>query len=79
VPARPDVHVAAPLPSSPLHLWASDDNEDRALAETRLEESFGCRRRPGLRAQGTLGDADPVQAVADTVFEFAADETAALA
>jgi hypothetical protein len=69
-----EVHVVAPVLSSPLHLWTSDDSEDRALAEARLEESIGCLRKHGLRAQGTLGDADPMQAIADTLFGFPADE-----
>lgn len=69
-----DVHVVAPALSSLLHRWTSDDSEDRALAEERLEASIGCLRRHGLRAHGTLGDADPVQAIADALFEFPADE-----
>lgn len=69
-----DVLVVAPVLGSPLHRWASDDAEDRALAEERLEESIGCLRRHGLRAHGTLGDADPVQAVADALYRFPAEE-----
>ena len=65
-----DVLVVAPVLSSPLHRWTSDDSEDRALAEERLEASIGCLRRHGLRAHGTLGDADPVQAIADALFGF---------
>lgn len=69
-----DVHVVAPVLSSSLHRWTSDDSEDRALAQERLEASIGCLRRHGLRAHGTLGDADPVQAIADALFGFPADE-----
>ena len=66
--------VVAPVLGSPLHRWTSDDAEDRAHAEERLEESISCLRKHGLRAHGTLGDADPVQAVADALYEFSADE-----
>jgi GABA permease len=69
-----DVLVVAPVLDSPLHRWTSDDAEDRALAEERLEESIGCLRKHGLRAHGMLGDADPVQAVADALYQFPAEE-----
>jgi GABA permease len=72
--AGAEVHVVAPVLSSPLHRWTSDDAEDQALAEARLEESIGCLRRHGLRVRGTLGDAHPVQAIADALFGFPADE-----
>ena len=72
--AGAEVLVVAPVLSSPLHRWTSDDAQDRALAEARLEESIGCLRRHGLRVRGRLGDADPVEAIADALFEFTADE-----
>lgn len=72
--AGAEVQVVAPVLSSPLHQWTSDEAEDRRLAEARLEESIGCLRGHGLHVRGTLGDTDPVQAIADTLFEFPADE-----
>jgi hypothetical protein len=69
-----DVLVVAPVLGSPLHRWTSDDTEDRALAEARLEQSISCLRKHGLQAHGTLGDADPVQAVEDALYGFSADE-----
>ena len=69
-----DVLVVAPVLSSLLHRWTSDDAEDRALAEERLDASIGCLRKHGLRAHGTLGDGDPVQAIADALHDFPADE-----
>jgi hypothetical protein len=69
-----DVLVVAPVVGSPLHRWTSDDSDERALAEERLEESIGCLRKHGLHAHGTLGDADPVQAVADALHQFDAEE-----
>ena len=72
--AGAEVQVVAPVLSSPLHWWTSDEVEDRALAEARLEESIGCLRRHGLRVRGRLGDADPVEAIVDALFGFPADE-----
>jgi hypothetical protein len=72
--AGAEVLVVAPVLSSPLHRWASDYDEDRELAQARLDESIGCLRRDGLRVRGTLGDADAVQAIADALFGFPAEE-----
>ena len=69
-----DVFVVAPVLGSPSHRWTSDDGDDRALAEERLQQSIGCLRKHGLRAHGTLGDSDPVQAVADALHQFPAEE-----
>jgi GABA permease len=72
--AGAEVLVVAPVVGSPLHRWTSDEAEERALAETRLEESLGWLRKHGLRVRGRLGDGDPVQAVADALYAFPADE-----
>jgi GABA permease len=72
--AEPEVLVVASVMSSWSHRWTSDDAEDRERAEARLEESIACLRGNGLRVQGTLGDADPVQAIADALFAFPAEE-----
>jgi GABA permease len=69
-----DVLVVAPVLGSSSHRWTSDERDERALADERLQESIGCLRKHGLRAHGTLGDADPVQAVADALHQFAAEE-----
>jgi hypothetical protein len=69
-----DVLVVAPVSSSPVHRWTSDDAEDRAFAEARLDESVSCLREHGLHAHGTVGDADPVQAVEDALHGFPAEE-----
>lgn len=69
-----EVQVVVPVRSSLLHRWTSNDVEDRALAEARLEESIGCLRRHGLHVRGALRDADPVQAIADALFGVPADE-----
>jgi hypothetical protein len=72
--AATEVLVVAPVLSSPLHRWTSDEAEDRELAEARLAESLGCLRSSGLRVRGVLGDADPVRAIADALVEFPAEE-----
>jgi hypothetical protein len=72
--AGAEVLVVAPVLSSPLHRWTSDEADDRELAEARLKESLGCLRRSGLRVRGTVGDADPVQAIADVLVGFPAEE-----
>lgn len=69
-----DVLVVAPVLGTPLHQWISDETEDRALAEQRLEASVSCLRKHRLRAHGTLGDEDPVQAIADALSGFPAEE-----
>ena len=69
-----DVLVVAPVLASPLHQWISDDADSRTFAEERLQESVRCLRKHGLRAHGTLGDADPVQAVEDALQGFDAEE-----
>jgi len=69
-----EVLVVAPVLSSGSHRWTSDDVEDRERAETRLEESIACLHANGVHVHGTLGDAEPVQAIADALFAFAADE-----
>ena len=43
-------------------------------AKERLEASISCLRKHGLRAHGMLGDADPVQAIADVMYAFPAEE-----
>jgi hypothetical protein len=72
--AGAEVLVVAPAVSSPVHRWISDEAEDRGLAEARLDESLGCLRRSGLRVRGRVGDADPVQAIADALVGFPAEE-----
>jgi hypothetical protein len=72
--AGAEMLVVAPVLSSPLHRWASDYDEDREFAQARLDESIGCLCRSGLRVRGALGDADPVQAMADALVGFPAEE-----
>jgi hypothetical protein len=74
--ARPagTVLVVAPALNSRLRHWASDETIARENAEARLAQ---CLRRlddAGVEASGAVGDADPLQAIADALRTFPADE-----
>ena len=69
-----DVLVVAPVGNEPSHPWITDDAEDDARAEVRLQSSISCLRKHGLHVHGTLGDADPVQAIDDALYRFPAEE-----
>ena len=68
------VLVVAPALNSRLRRWTSDEDGARAAAEARLNRCLGRLREQGVRAEGVVGDADPLQAVADTLPAFPADE-----
>jgi nucleotide-binding universal stress UspA family protein len=69
-----DVLVVAPAVNSRLRRWLSDDDGARRTAEERLAACVDRLERAGVRASGRVGDADPVQAIADALPTFAADE-----
>jgi hypothetical protein len=71
--AGAEVLVVAPIRSA-RHGWTSDDAEDRQVAASRLEESVACLRRSGLSVRGLVGDGDAVQATADALLQFPAEE-----
>jgi len=62
--------VVAPALNSRLRRWISDA---RRAAEDRLAGYLARLERAGVRASGRIGDADAVQAIADTLPTFAAD------
>jgi len=68
------VLVVAPALNSRLRRWTSDEDGARAAAEARLHRCLARLRAHGVRAEGVIGDADPLQAVADTLPAFPADE-----
>ena len=71
----PDVLVIAPaLTRGRLQYWANDFGAAEAEAEERLRYALACLSDRGLQAQGRLGDPNPVQAIADALHEFPADE-----
>jgi hypothetical protein len=69
-----EVFVVAPALNSRLRHWLSDDGGVRRVAGERLAACLDRLQRTGLRATGCVGDADPLQAAADTLPTFAADE-----
>ena len=72
---RLEVLVVSPsLPASRLQLIASDTDAARHQAQERLERSLAALGRAGIAATGVRGDEDPVQAAADALHGFPADE-----
>ncbi len=68
------VHVVCPALNSPLRHWVSDEDDARAAATDRLEQSLASMRAAGLDATGEIGDGDPIQAIADALRTFGPDE-----
>jgi GABA permease len=68
------VLVVCPALNSPLRHWVSDEDDARAKARSRLDESLGSMRATGLEAEGEIGDGDPIQAIEDAVRTFRPDE-----
>ena len=68
------VLVVCPALNSPLRHWASDEDDARAAAQGRLENSLVSMRAAGLEAQGEIGDGDPLQAIEDALRTFRPDE-----
>ena len=71
---REQVLVVTPALNSPLRHLASDDGQARAEAHERLERSLQRLRELGIEARGEVGDAEPLQAMADALRTFGADE-----
>jgi len=69
-----NVLVVAPALNSRLHRWLSDEDGARRQAAERLSAWVSRLQQNGTRVQGTVGDSDPLQAIADALPTFAADE-----
>jgi hypothetical protein len=69
-----DVLVVAPALSSHVRYWTSDIDSARAAAQERLDSSLETLRAAGVRAEGEVGDSDPLQAIEDALRTFGADE-----
>jgi len=70
----PEVLVLAPATNAPLAQWLSDLEEARFDAQRRLALSLGTLAAAGIEATGSVGDADPVQAVEDELRSYPARE-----
>jgi GABA permease len=68
------VLVVSPALNSPLRHWVSDEDEARAAATARLDQSLASMRAVGIEASGEIGDGDPIQAIEDALRTFRPDE-----
>ncbi len=72
--AHAEVLVVAPALNSWLRHWLSDEDPARRRAKERLAFVVGELQRAVVHVEGRIGDADPLQAVADALPTFQADE-----
>jgi GABA permease len=73
-PGAVRVLLVAPALNSRFRHWLSDEDEARRAAEERLRHSIDCLDEAEIRADGVVGDADPLQAIDDALRVFRADE-----
>lgn len=66
--------VIAPAHGTAATQWYVDEDAARAEATHRLRTCLSCLVRDGIRVRGELSDPDPIQAIADALHEFPADE-----
>ena len=69
-----DVVVVAPALNTRLRHWLSDEDPARHSAQRRVDGCLAALTRAGVRVDGWVGDADPLQAIADALVVFDADE-----
>ena len=69
-----EVLVVAPALNSRLRRWLSDEDGARRLASARADATVHRHEQRGVHAEGRVGDGDPLQAIADALPLFAADE-----
>lgn len=74
--AVPDVEILVVVPAlnSRLRHWLSDDDAARRRAEERAAAIVDRLEQSGVHAEGRVGDADPLLAIADALPTFPADE-----
>jgi hypothetical protein len=71
---RAEVLVIAPALLSATHYLASDADAAREAAQARLAETVAAFEAAGISAQAAVGSESPLEAVADALAVFAADE-----
>jgi nucleotide-binding universal stress UspA family protein len=74
--AVPDVEILVVVPAlnSRLRQWLSDEDAARRRAEERAAAIVDRLEQSGVHAEGRVGDADPLLAIADALPTFPADE-----
>ncbi len=72
--AHAEVLVVAPALNSWLRHWLSDEDPARRRANERLAVVVGELQRVAEHVEGRIGDADALQAIADALPTFPADE-----
>jgi hypothetical protein len=73
-PGETDILVVAPALNIRLRHWTSDEDRARVAAECRLAACLASLRAAGMQVHGRIGDADPIQAIADALAVFPANE-----
>jgi GABA permease len=68
------VLIVAPALNGRVRHWTSDDDAAHATADERLRRSLDRLAASGITANGMVGDADPLQAAADALRVFPAEE-----
>jgi hypothetical protein len=68
------VLVVSPALNSPLRHYVSDEDGARRAARERIDRSLHALAAAGIDARGEVGDADPLQAIEDSLRTFGADE-----
>ena len=69
-----EVLVVSPALNTRVRHWMSDSDRARRAAEARLAASLERFTAVGVHARGQIGDGDPMQAIADALELFPADE-----
>jgi hypothetical protein len=69
-----DVRLVVPVASRRLDRWLSAEDDARHEAEAELARSAGALVAAGLPVSGSVGDANPTQALEDELRDFPADE-----
>jgi hypothetical protein len=68
------VRVIAPALNSRLRHWLSDEDDARRRASLRLAATLESLCAEGIDADGRVGDADPLQAIADALVKSQPEE-----
>src|ERR671916_814118 len=70
-----EVRVVAPAAElSPLQWLANEEDDARAQAEERAQQTAAAADPEAARVEASVGDPDPVQAIEDMLRDFPADE-----